>query len=192
MESNWAMALAGQTMTAAASSRKIAFLMKAKTTFAVLLATMAAAVAFAFVQRAVPVPAPAPDVRFATLAGERFSTADLRGKVVLVNFWATYCGPCLREMPKVLDAHRKFAPRGYETVAVAVRQDRRERVADFAQRGALPFKVVYDASGEIARHFDKVRITPSIFVLDRQGRVLMKAVGAPDWAAVHAAVEKAL
>jgi peroxiredoxin len=153
---------------------------------------MAAAVAFAFVQRAVPVPAPAPEVRFATLAGERFSTADLRGKVVLVNFWGTYCGPCLREMPKVLDTHRKFAPRGFETVAVAVRQDRPEKVAEFARQRALPFKMVFDASGEIARAFDKVRITPTIFVLDRQGRVLAKAVGTPDWAALHAAVEKAL
>ena len=153
---------------------------------------MAAAVAFAFVQRAVPVPAPAPEVRFATLAGERFSTADLRGKVVLVNFWGTYCGPCLREMPKVLDTHRKFAPRGFETVAVAVRQDRPEKVAEFARQRALPFKVVFDASGEIAREFGRVRITPTIFVLDRQGRVLAKAVGTPDWPALHAAVEKAL
>jgi peroxiredoxin len=153
---------------------------------------MAAAVAFALVQRAVPVPAPAPDVRFATLAGERFSTADLRGKVVLVNFWGTYCGPCLKEMPKVIEAHRKFAPRGFETVAVAVRQDRPEKVAEFARQHALPFKVVFDASGEVAREFGRVRITPTIFVLDREGRVLAKAVGAPDWAALHAAVEKAL
>ena len=162
--------------------------MKAKTTVVLLLATMAVAAAFAYLQR----PLHAPDVRFATLEGERFSTADLRGKVVLVNFWGTYCGPCLREMPKVLDTHRKFAPRGFETVAVAVRQDRPEKVAEFARQHALPFKVVFDASGEIARAFDKVRITPTIFVFDREGRVLAKAVGEPDWAALHAAVEKAL
>ena len=109
-----------------------------------------------------------------------------------MNFWGTYCGPCLREMPKVLETHRKFAPRGYETVAVAVRHDRPEKVAEFARQRALPFKMVFDASGEIARGFGSVRITPSIFVLDRQGRVLMKTVGEPDWAKVHAAVEKAL
>jgi len=181
------MAHAGQAKTATATIRRIPSLMKTKTTFVLLLATMAAA-AFAYLQR----PVHAPDVRFATLAGERFSTAELRGKVVLVNFWGTYCGPCLREMPKVLDTHRKFAPRGFETVAVAVRQDRPEKVAEFARQRALPFKVVFDASGEIARAFDKVRITPTIFVLDREGRVLVKAVGRPDWDALHAAVEKAL
>jgi len=149
---------------------------------------MAATAAFVLLQQ----PVQAPDVRFATLAGESFSTADLHGKVVLVNFWGTYCGPCLREMPKVLETHRKFAPRGYETVAVAVRHDRPEKVAEFARQRALPFKMVFDASGEIARGFGSVRITPSIFVLDRQGRVLMKTVGEPDWAKVHAAVEKAL
>jgi peroxiredoxin len=188
MESNWAMAHAGQTKTTAATSRRIPPLMKAKTTFVLLLATIAVAAAFAYLQR----PVHAPDVRFATLAGERFSTAELRGKVVLVNFWGTYCGPCLREMPKVLDTHRKFAPRGFETVAVAMRQDRPEKVAEFTRQRALPFKVVFDASGEIAREFDKVRITPTIFVLDRNGRVLMKAVGQPDWAKVHAALENAL
>jgi peroxiredoxin len=168
--------------------------MRTKTTVALLVATMAAAAAFVFLQQPAQAPAVdlAPDVRFATLAGESFSTADLRGKVVLVNFWGTYCGPCLREMPKVLDTHRKFAPRGFETVAVAVRHDRPEKVAEFARQRALPFKVVFDASGEIAREFGKVRITPSIFVLDRQGRVLMKAVGNPDWAAIQATVERSL
>jgi peroxiredoxin len=149
---------------------------------------MAATAALVFLQQ----PAQAPDVRFATLDGQRFSTADLRGKVVLVNFWGTYCGPCLKEMPEVIEAHRRFAPRGYETVAVAVRQDREEKVAAFARERALPFKVVYDASGDIAREFDKVRITPTVFVLDRQGRVLAKAVGKPDWPALRALVEKAL
>ena len=155
---------------------------------------MAVAASFAFVQHALQDPAvsSAPDVRFVTVEGRQFSTADLRGKVVLVNFWGTYCGPCLKEMPKVIEAHRKFAPRGYETVAIAVRQDDKEKVAAFARERALPFKVVYDADGEIAREFGKVRITPTIFVLDREGRVVAKAVGNPDWAKLRAAVQQAL
>lgn len=137
-------------------------------------------------------PTEAPDVRFATLDGQRFSTADLRGKVVLVTFWGTYCGPCLKEMPRIIEAHRRFAPRGFETVAVAVRQDEEAKVAAFARERALPFKVVFDASGEIAREFGKVHITPTVFVLDGEGRVRMKSVGAIDWARLHATVEEAL
>jgi thiol-disulfide isomerase/thioredoxin len=170
------MAHAGQAKTATATTRKIAFLMKTKTTFAALVATIAIGCG----QQTVD----APDVRSVTL--------DLQGKVVLVNFWGTYCGPCLREMPKVIETHRQFAPRGLETIAVAVRQDSREKVVAFARERALPFDVVYDASGDIAREFGKVRITPTIFILDREGRVLAKAVGNPDWKVLQSAVEKAL
>jgi thiol-disulfide isomerase/thioredoxin len=153
--------------------------MKTKTIAGLLVATMAALAAFAFPQQPSP-------------AAVRSATLDLRGKAVLVNFWGTYCGPCLKEMPRVIETHRKFAPRGLETVAVAVRQDEAEKVAAFAHEHALPFEVVYDASGEIAREFGKVRVTPTIFILDREGRVLAKAVGNPDWKVLQSAVEKAL
>jgi peroxiredoxin len=166
----------------------MASLMRVKTTVTLLLATMALLAGLALLQR----PAEAPDVRFATLDGQWFSTADLRGKVVLVTFWGTYCGPCLKEMPRIIEAHRKFSPRGYETVAVAVRHDEEAKVAAFARERALPFKVVFDASGDIAREFGKVRLTPTVFVLDGNGRVLMKAAGAIDWARLHATVEEAL
>jgi peroxiredoxin len=135
---------------------------------------------------------PAPEVRFAPLSGETFSTSDLRGKVVLVNFWGTYCGSCLKEMPQIVETHRKFAARGYETVAVAVRRDSRERVEEFAASRALPFKVALDSSGEIAKEFGNVRITPTSFLIDRRGRVLRRYVGEPNWAEFHQLVEREL
>ena len=135
---------------------------------------------------------PAPEVKFSTLAGDSFSTSELRGKVVLVNFWATYCGPCLKEMPKVVDAHRKFSARGYETIAVAVRRDDPELVAQFAAEHALPFKVAIDSSGELGREFGNVRITPTVFLIDKDGKVLKRYVGKPDWTEFHQLVERAL
>jgi peroxiredoxin len=135
---------------------------------------------------------PAPEVKFSTLAGDSFSTSELRGKVVLVNFWATYCGPCIKEMPKVVDAHRKFSARGYETIAVAVRRDDPERVAQFAAKHALPFKVAIDSSGEVGREFGNVRITPTVFLIDKNGKVLRRYVGKPDWTEFHRLVEREL
>jgi peroxiredoxin len=135
---------------------------------------------------------PAPEVKFSALSGETFSTADLRGKVVLVNFWATYCSDCLKEMPKLVDTHRKFSARGYETIAVAVWRDDAGRVAQYAAKNALPFKVAVDSSGEIGREFGKVRITPMSFLIDKNGKVVRRYVGEPDWAELHAIVEREL
>jgi peroxiredoxin len=136
--------------------------------------------------------AAAPEARFATLSGERFSTSELRGKVLLVNFWATSCASCVQEMPKMAATYRKFAPRGYEMLAVAMSHDHPNRVADFAQRHALPFKVVLDGDGSVARAFGGVRATPTSFLIDRQGRILKRYLGEPDWAQLYTLVEQAL
>jgi peroxiredoxin len=133
---------------------------------------------------------PAPEVRFAVLSGETFSTSDLRGKVVLVNFWGSYCAACIKEMPKIVETYQKFAPQGYETIAVAVRRDSAERVQQLA--ATLPFKVALDRSGELAKEFGNVRITPTSFLIDREGRVLRRYVGEPNWTEVHQLVERAL
>jgi peroxiredoxin len=135
---------------------------------------------------------PAPDVRFTALSGEALSTAELRGKVVLVNFWATYCPSCVQEMPRIVEAHRKFAPRGYETIAIAVRHDNPHRVAQFAASRSLPFKVALDSSGVLAKEFGNVRITPMSFLIDKQGRVLRRYIGEPDWTELHELVEREL
>ena len=151
------------------------------------LVVLAAVYAFVFLK-----PASVHEVRFSSLSGETFSTADLRGKVVLVNFWATYCGSCIAEMPKFIESHNKFAPRGYETIAVAVRQDNPERVAEFVAKRALPFRIALDSSGDAARQFGNVRLTPTTFIIDREGRVLRRYIGEPNWTEFHQLVEKAL
>jgi peroxiredoxin len=134
----------------------------------------------------------APEVRFTGLTGANFSTSDLRGQVVLVNFWATSCETCVKEMPMLIEAHRRFAPRGYATVAVAMSYDHPNLVADYAQKNALPFRVALDTSGEIAKRFGDVRLTPTTFILDRRGRIVKQYLGEPDASELRALLEKAL
>jgi peroxiredoxin len=133
---------------------------------------------------------PATEARVTTLDGRTLPLSALRGKVTAVNFWATWCGVCIKEMPRMSEAWRKHSPRGYEMVAVAVR-DEKEKVSEFAARRALPFKVALDA-GDAAQRFGNVRITPTTFLIDRDGRVIKRFVGEPDWAEFDALVEKAL
>ncbi len=162
--------------------------MRKKLIVAVAALAIAAGASVALLTR----PDVAPDVRFVTLSGRNLSTADLRGKVVLVNFWATSCVACVEEMPKMVEAWTKFAPRGYEMVAVAMSYDHPNLVADFAQKRALPFQVVLDADGAAARSFGNVNATPTTFLIDRRGRIVKRYLGEPDWAEFHALVERAL
>jgi peroxiredoxin len=162
--------------------------MKTKLIAAVAVVAIAAGAAFAVLTRE----APAPEVRFVTLGGQTFSTSALRGKVVLVNFWATSCVTCVEEMPRMIEAWNKFSPRGYDMVAVAMSYDHPNLVADFTQKRALPFKVALDADGAVAKGFGNVNVTPTTFLLDRRGRIVKQYLGEPDWAEFHALVEHAL
>jgi peroxiredoxin len=173
-------------------------LMGKKLAVALLAAFLAVALAAA-AMRAVRRPAPrppmveitqVPEVRFTLLSGESVAASDLRGKALVVNFWATYCGSCLKEMPQLVETHLKFAPRGHELIAVAVRRDQPERVAQVVAERNLPFKLAMDADGTLARDFGNVRITPSTFVIDREGRVLARYIGEPPWSELHALLER--
>lgn len=92
----------------------------------------------------------------------------------------------------MVDTYRAYAPRGYETIAVAMSYDHPNQVAAFARSRSLPFKVVLDGSGEIARGFGGVRGTPTSFLIDRRGRIVAQFAGEPDWARFHAMLDKAL
>jgi len=135
---------------------------------------------------------PTPALDLPGLDGAEHRLRDYRGKVVLVNFWATWCADCIKEMPKMIETHRKYAPRGYEVVAVAVQSDNPQQVAQFTQRRHLPFKVALDTTGEVARSFGRVRVTPVSVLIDRHGHIVKRYVGEPDWAELHAQVEKLL
>jgi peroxiredoxin len=134
----------------------------------------------------------APDVTFISIAGDKISTADLRGKVVMVNFWATSCTTCVKEMPAMVDTYNKFKGQGLEFVAIAMQYDPPNYVVNFTETRKLPFTVALDAGGDIARSFGDVTLTPTTFVIGKDGSILKRYVGEPDFAEVHALLGKAL
>lgn len=127
-----------------------------------------------------------------TLAGKPVSLAQLSGKVVLVNFWATTCTTCVSEMPQLTETYRKYTSRGYDMVAIAMDYDRPDWVLNFATRNKLPFTVALDMKGEAARAFGGVRLTPTSFLIDRQGRIVQQYLGRPDSAQFEATLERLL
>jgi len=134
----------------------------------------------------------APNVGYTLLDGSRSTTDQLRGKVVLVNFWATDCAPCVREMPQIAAAHRKFKARGYDTLAVAMRYDPPALVIAFAERRQLPFGVVIDNTGAVAKSFDQIQFTPTSVLINKRGEIVKRFVGELDFVALDALIEKLL
>jgi peroxiredoxin len=138
-----------------------------------------------------PLP-PAPNVTFMTLDGQTLKTTDLRGKVWLVNFWATTCTTCVKEMPALADTYKKFSSQGFELLAVAMHYDPPNYVAAFAKERGLPFKVALDARDEVAAGFGGVRLTPTTFLIDKQGRIVQQYLGEPDFVKLNALIAELL
>ena len=137
-------------------------------------------------------PEMAPDVAYSRLDGSKTTTGALRGKVVLVNFWATNCKECVHEMPKIVATHQLFRARGFETLAVAMSYDPPAYVVEFANSRQLPFTVVIDNTGLVAREFGGVKLTPTTLLINRRGEIVKRYLGEPDFDELHRRVERLL
>lgn len=134
----------------------------------------------------------APETRFVLLDGSQTSTQALKGKVVLVNFWATSCVTCVAEMPQLIQTHQKYHARGYETMAVAMSYDPPAYVVNFSQSRQLPFMVAIDNTGAVAKAWGDIKITPTTYLVNKRGQIVKQYVGEPDFAAMHQLIEKLL
>lgn len=133
-----------------------------------------------------------PELAFIDLHGNKISTQDLRGQVVIVNFWATSCTTCVKEMPQMVETYNKYSKSGLQFIAVAMAYDPPNYVLNFVETRKLPFVVSLDTQGKLAKAFDDVQLTPTTFVINKQGEIIKKYVGEPDFAALHQLLEKAL
>jgi peroxiredoxin len=135
---------------------------------------------------------PAPAVTFTSLKGEKVSTDELRGHVVLVNFWATDCPTCVKEMPRMVTTYNKFQQRGFEFIAVAMRHDPPNYVINYTEKNALPFRVALDPMGEAAKAFGNVQLTPTTIVIDKRGNIVTRILGEPDFSKLETLIEEKL
>lgn len=134
----------------------------------------------------------APETKFVLLDGTTRTTADLRGKVTLVNFWATSCTTCVAEMPMIVQTYEKYRSRGYETIAVAMSYDPPAYVVNFAQTRKLPFAVAIDNTGGVAKAWGNVNVTPTTYLVDKQGVIVKRFVGQPNFDELNKLIERLL
>lgn len=117
-------------------------------------------------------------VRLST--GESVSLSDYRGKVVLLNIWATWCVPCRAEMPSLEALHREFPTDSFAIVTVSIDEGGPDVVRAFAEELGLTFEILHDRTRQIERIYQTTGV-PETFVLNRDGRIVSKKIGAHDW-----------
>lgn len=113
-------------------------------------------------------------------AGRPVGIEDYRGKVVLLNIWATWCPPCVEEMPSMERVHRKLAGTDFHVVAVSVDEADSTVVSKFAKDLGLTFEIVHNRDGSIRRIYQTAGV-PESFVIDRDGVIIKKVIGAAAW-----------
>jgi peroxiredoxin len=112
---------------------------------------------------------PAPDFTLGTLQGPNLRLQEQRGNVVLVNFWATWCGPCREEMPHLNRLYDKYRASGFTVLAVSIDDDP-AKAASMASKLGLNFPVLFDAEKKVSRQYD-LKAMPYTVIVDRDGRV---------------------
>lgn len=123
----------------------------------------------------------APGFELPTLAGGKINLQDYRGKVVFINFWATWCATCKEEMPSMQKVYDRFKDQGLEMLTISVDKDQ-SLIQPFMDKYQLTFPVLLDPDSEVAKKDYKTTGVPETFIVDKRGIIVFKAIGPRDWA----------
>ncbi len=137
--------------------------------------------------------AAAADFTVPGLTGSPLRLSDLKGTVVFLNFWATWCPPCKEEMPSMERLYRRYKDKGFTILALSIDSGGPAPVAAFAKKLGLTFPIGLDPKTTVANQYS-VRGLPATFLIDRRGTIVAVAIGPRDWdgKAAHAAIESLL
>ncbi len=138
--------------------------------------------------------AAAPAATWQTMAGETLSLESLRGKVVLVDFWATWCKPCIKTMPELEAIYRDYEKLGLEVVGVSVDQgdDREKKVKKFLDKKPVAYPIVIDTDEAASWEAFHVAALPTLYLIDRDGKIMERWTGVVDMKKVRESVDRAI
>jgi peroxiredoxin len=119
----------------------------------------------------------APETTFSTITGKKIALHELRGKPVIVTFWATDCASCIKEIPHLVELYRQYHDKGLEIIAVAMAYDPPNHVLEFTKTEQLPYHVALDMQTENAHAFGDVSLTPTTFLIAPDGQIALQKTG---------------
>lgn len=119
----------------------------------------------------------APETTFSTITGKKIALHELRGKPVIVTFWATDCASCIKEIPHLIKLYQNYHDRGLEIIAVAMSYDPPNHVLDMTKALQLPYHVALDMQAENAHAFGDVSLTPTTFLITPDGNIALQKTG---------------
>ncbi len=127
----------------------------------------------------------APDIELTTIDGNKIDLKTLKGKPVLVTFWATSCPGCIKEMPHLIELYQELHNKGLEIIGIAMPYDRPDHVLEMRKRKNIPYPIVLDIKGEAVNAFGHVRLTPSSFLINPEGTIVKHKIGEMDMKQIH-------
>ena len=123
---------------------------------------------------------PAPEVAFNFVDGRKLTMQELKGRPVLVTFWATSCSGCVKEIPHLAELYQEMAPRGLEIIGVAMAYDPPNHVMTMRKEKAIPYPIALDIDSKIALAFGDIKLTPTSFLIDPNGQIVKQKIGEMD------------
>jgi len=123
----------------------------------------------------------APTLKVFSTKGEAMMIYDKNYKFTIINFWATDCPGCIKEMPHLVDTYNKYKNQGIQIIAVSMFYDPPNQVLNFAKQNNIPFPIVIDSDNKIAQQFENIRLTPTSILINQKGQIIDQIVGEIDF-----------
>lgn len=133
-----------------------------------------------------------PEIAVTSITGEAIKLYQDKNNFTIINFWATDCPGCIKEMPGLTNIYNQLKGQGLQIIAVSMSYDPPNQVLNFTQKNKIPFPVVLDVDGQIARSFEQIRLTPTSILIDKNGKIIDKVIGELDFNKLNALLKKHL
>jgi len=133
-----------------------------------------------------------PEIAVNSITGEAIKLYQVKNNFTIINFWATDCPGCIKEMPGLTNVYNQLKGQGLQIIAVSMSYDPPNQVLNFTQKNKIPFPVVLDVDGQIARSFEDIRLTPTSILIDKNGKIIDKVIGELDFNKLNVLLKKHL